>query len=57
MGELNDLFVARSMFRALTVTDSNALFALGWIAARIDEVRALAKPELRALVRSKPPTH
>lgn len=56
MGELNDLFVARSMFRALAVTDSNALFALGWIAARIDELRARAKPELQALVKSKLPT-
>lgn len=56
MGELNDLFVARSKFQAVLASDSNALFALGWIAARIDEVRALAKPELRALAKSKMPT-
>jgi len=56
MGELNDLFAARSMFRALAVTDSKALFALGWIAARIDELRARAKPQLQALVKSKLPT-
>ena len=55
MGELNDLFVARGRFQALVAVDPAAWFALGWIAARISEVRALAKPELAALARADPP--
>jgi inorganic triphosphatase YgiF len=49
MGELNDLFVARARYQALLASDPAAWFALGWLAARIAEARALAKPELRRL--------
>ena len=52
MGELNDLFVARTRFRALTPSDPAAWFALGWLAARITEQRALAKPELGRLAKA-----
>jgi CHAD domain-containing protein len=57
MGTLNDLLVARARFQPLVASDPAAWFALGWLAARIVEVRALAKPELARLARGKPPTH
>lgn len=56
MGELNDLFVARGRYQSLVATDPAAWFALGWLAARIAEVRALAKPELGRLAKVDPPT-
>lgn len=55
MGTLNDLFVARARFQALVAHDPAAWFALGWLAARIAEVRAAAGPELRALARTSSP--
>jgi triphosphatase len=55
MGELNDLFVARSHYQALVASDPAAWFALGWLAARLAEVRAAARPELRRLSRAEPP--
>lgn len=56
MGALNDLFVARSRYQAPTTPDPGAWFALGWLAARIAEVRVLAKPELERLVTTEAPT-
>lgn len=50
MGTLNDAFVARSRYQELAARDPGAWFALGWLAARIAELRALAKPELEQLV-------
>lgn len=55
MGLLNDLFVARARFQELVSHDPAAWFALGWLAARIAEVRAAAGPELRVLARTSPP--
>lgn len=55
MGELNDLFVARTRYQLLVDADPAAWFALGWLAARIAEVRAQAKPELERLAKAKPP--
>jgi inorganic triphosphatase YgiF len=55
MGELNDLFVARARYQALVAQDPAAWFALGWLAARIAEVKALAEPTLRRLARTDPP--
>lgn len=55
MGELNDLFVARARYQSLAESDPAALFALGWLAARIANVRALAKPALGQLARAKAP--
>jgi len=55
MGELNDLFVARSRYQALVSSDPAAWFALGWLAARVAEVRTMAKPELKLLARTDPP--
>jgi triphosphatase len=55
MGELNDLFVARAQYQPLVAADSAAWFALGWLAARIAELRALAKPELGRLAKVDPP--
>jgi len=56
MGELNDLFVARVSYQALVATDPAAWFALGWLAARIADLRVLAKPELGRLAKVDPPS-
>jgi inorganic triphosphatase YgiF len=56
MGELNDLFVARARYQPLVEADPAAWFALGWITARIAEVRAQARPELGRLAETDPPT-
>lgn len=55
MGALNDLFVARTRYQSLDTPDPAAWFALGWLAARIAELRALAKPELAKLAKADPP--
>ena len=55
MGELSDLFVARASYQSLVTTDPTAWFAVGWLAARIADVRALAKSELRQLAKADPP--
>jgi inorganic triphosphatase YgiF len=55
MGELNDLFVAKTLYQNLVASDPAAWFALGWLTARIAEVRALAKPELKQLAKADPP--
>jgi len=55
MGELNDLFVARARYLTLGTPDPTAWFALGWLAARIAEMRALAKPKLAKLAKADPP--
>jgi len=55
MGELNDLFVARDRYQALVASDPAAWFALGWLAARVAQSRALAKPELERLAKGNPP--
>jgi CHAD domain-containing protein len=56
LGELNDLLVARARHQAL-VPDPAAWFALGWLAARIAEVRSLAGPELRRLAKMDAPAN
>jgi inorganic triphosphatase YgiF len=55
MGELNDLFVARTRYQGLVASDPAAWFALGWLAARVAEVRMLAKPKLKLLAKADPP--
>ena len=55
MGTLNDLLVARQRYQALGTPEAAAWFALGWLAARIAEQRALAKPELERLAKADPP--
>ncbi len=55
MGALNDVFVARSRYQSLSTADPAVWFALGWLAARSAELRALAKPELTRLAKSHPP--
>lgn len=57
MGELNDLFAARSRYQVLVASDPAAWFALGWLAARVAEVRAMAEPELKRLAKADPPGH
>jgi CHAD domain-containing protein len=56
MGGLNDLFVARARFQELIASDPAAWFALGWLAARIAETRALARPELIAFAKTELPS-
>lgn len=56
MGALNDLFVARARYQAMAATDAGAWFALGWLAARIAELRALARAEMARLAKTDPPT-
>lgn len=55
MGELNDCFVARDRYQALVASQPTAWFALGWLAARIAGLRALAKPELDRLAARRTP--
>lgn len=55
MGELNDLLVARSRYEALVTKDPAAWFALGWLAARIREVRMGAKRALHHLAGANAP--
>lgn len=55
MGALNDLFVARASYQALVATDPAAWFALGWLAARIADVRSRAKRALEKLAKVDPP--
>jgi hypothetical protein len=55
MGEMNDLFVARTRYQALVGSDPAAWFALGWLAARLAQVRELTKPELKLLAKTDPP--
>jgi CHAD domain-containing protein len=56
MGELNDLFLARQRYQALVAADAAAWFALGWLAARVSEVRAQARADLGRLTRSEVPS-
>jgi len=55
MGELNDMIVARDRYQAMVAADPAAWFALGWLAARIAELKGLARPELKRLARADPP--
>jgi triphosphatase len=55
MGELNDLFVARGRYHAMVSQEPGAWFALGWLAARTEQQRALAAPQLHRAVKVQPP--
>jgi triphosphatase len=55
MGELNDLFVARARYQGLVESEPAAWFALGWLAARIAEVRTLVRSELGRLAKASAP--
>jgi len=55
LGELNDLRVAREMFRRMASDDPRAWFAVGWLSARAEaQARSCAAP-LRALRRQATP--
>lgn len=55
MGQLNDLMVARGRYQSLVASEPAAWFALGWLAARLAEVRIQAEPELKAFAKADPP--
>lgn len=49
LGEINDLSVARSRYQALVATDPAAWFAVGWLTARLAELRAGAREDMARL--------
>ena len=55
MGELNDLFVARDAYQQRVSQEPGAWFALGWLAARIEQVRNLARLDLVRAVDARVP--
>ncbi len=54
LGALNDLFVARDTFRALTEHDPSAWFAVGWLVARQERAVADCVSPLRDAARAQP---
>lgn len=56
MGELNDLFLARDRYHARVEQEPGAWFALGWLAARTQQLRSLARSELERAVKVDPPS-
>ncbi|BDI06889.1 hypothetical protein CATMQ487_38590 [Sphaerotilus microaerophilus] len=55
MGELNDLFVARDRYQARLPDEPAAWFALGWLAARIEQARRAVQQDLLRLAELAPP--
>ncbi|MDR7269720.1 inorganic triphosphatase YgiF [Pelomonas saccharophila] len=49
LGKINDLVVAHDRYRALVASDPAAWFAVGWLTARLAEVREQARDELSHL--------
>jgi CHAD domain-containing protein len=54
LGELIDLTVGLAAYREAAASDPNALFAVGWLAARHDQLLQACEPELKAFCRIKP---
>lgn len=54
-GEMNDLYMARARYEAIAGSPAAALFARGWIAARLAAVEASAKAALGALRATRAP--
>ena len=55
MGELNDVFVARGNYQLLAPQEPAAWFALGWLAARANQLRAQAGQELQRAIKVDSP--
>ncbi len=53
LGELNDVVVGLAAYRTSSDADSRALFAVGWLSARRDELIAQCAPELAAFAEVK----
>ena len=53
LGEINDVVVAMQAWRGRSATDPKAMFVLGWLAARRDQLLAQARPHTRAFARAK----
>ncbi len=54
LGDVNDLVVARAHYASLTDTHPQAWFALGWIAARLEELYARAEACFKELAGTRP---
>lgn len=54
MGELNDVITALVWYRQAALQDPQALFAVGWLTARRDELRRRVERRLRRWVRQRP---
>ena len=52
LGALNDIAVALQAFDAVKAQDPRAWFALGWLAARREELRGSARSDLKALTKA-----
>jgi len=55
LGALNDVSVALAAFHGASADDAPAVFALGWLAARRDQLVAACTPALEGFARAKRP--
>lgn len=55
LGALNDVSVALAAFHGASADDAPAVFALGWLAARRDQLVAACTPALERFTRAKRP--
>lgn len=55
LGALNDVSVALAAFHGASADDAPAVFALGWLAARRDQLVAACTPALERFARTKRP--
>lgn len=55
LGALNDVSVALAAFHGTSADDAPAVFALGWLAARRDQLAAACTPALERFTRAKRP--
>jgi triphosphatase len=53
LGVLNDVLVAREHYQARVAQDPAAWFAVGWLSAQLDAVRAAARARLARLAAEK----
>jgi triphosphatase len=54
LGELIDLTVGMAAYHEAAASDPNALFAVGWLAARHDQLLRACEPELKTFCKIKP---
>jgi triphosphatase len=54
LGQLNDLYVAQAYYQALSASQANALFALGWLKAAQEHKQAEAQAAFKELAKAGP---